>query len=139
MKKLLILSLLLPSCIANIENRGFMFELTDFELVEENITTKERVLEIMGSPTLVSDFDKELWIYYFEKRKSMFFFNPEVIDRKILVIGFDNKNLTNSLKEYALADEKNNFSFDHHFTEVKGKKENLFKELFSNVGKISAQ
>lgn len=129
----------LSSCIANIENRGFMFELTDFEMVEENITTKERVAEIMGSPTFVSYLDKELWIYYFEKRKSMFFFNPEVIDRKILVIGFDDKNLTNSLKEYALADEKNNFHFDRHLTEVKGKKENLFKELFSNVGKISAQ
>ena len=136
MKKLSIILLLLfaSSCAGNVENRGFMFELTDTNLIAENITTKERVLEIMGSPTLTSDLDKELWVYYFEKRKSLFFFKPEVIDRKIMTIG-----TINSIKEFSLLDEQKDFSFDSHFTEVKSKKENIFKELFSNVGKISAQ
>lgn len=141
MKKLSIILLLLfaSSCAGNVENRGFMFELTDTNLIAENITTKERVLEIMGSPTLTSDLDKELWVYYFEKRKSLFFFKPEVIDRKIMTIGFDNSGTINSIKEFSLLDEQKDFSFDSHFTEVKSKKENIFKELFSNVGKISAQ
>ncbi len=79
MKKLLILFLIfiINSCVSRVDKRGYMFDLSGHEQLQEGVTTKDNLIKIMGSPTLISDFDEsESWIYYSENVKYLLFFKP---------------------------------------------------------------
>lgn len=133
------LNIALSSCAPKIEKHGYMFDLSDHHLLQEEIITKSKVLSIMGSPTLISDLNgEEMWIYYAENVKKLLFFKPDIVNREIILLAFDNNEVLKKLENYSLANEKKlNFSSDH--TKVKSNKVGFFKSIFSNVGQIRPQ
>lgn len=134
-----ILLIFTNSCVSRIDKHGFMFEFSDHEMLQEGVTTKERVLKMMGSPTLISDLDHdEAWIYFAEDLKGFLFFKPKIIERTILVIRFESDTIK-ELTKLSLNDEEKNLEFVADFTAVDGHKVGFFKSIFSNVGQIKPQ
>lgn len=128
------------SCISNYEKRGYAFDLADDHLLQEGVSSKEMVLKIMGSPTIISDFDSdESWIYYSEEVNKVLFFLPKVVSRKVLLIKFDAFDTLSHMQKLDLADEKLNMKFIEKFTEVKSHDVGFFKSIFSNIGQIKPQ
>lgn len=127
------------SCVSRVDKMGYMFELSDHDILQEGITSKERVLKIMGSPTLISDFDSEVWIYYSEDVKNFLFFKPEVTERNVLVIKFNDAQIIKEMKKINFADEAKKLNFVSNYTTVDSHKTGFFKSIFSNVGQIKTQ
>lgn len=127
------------SCASRLDKHGFMFEFSDHEMLQEGITTKERVLKMMGSPTLISDLDHdEAWIYFAEDLKGFLFLKPEIVERNILVIRFESDTIR-ELKKISLENETKNLQFVADYTMVDSHKVGFFKSIFSNVGQIKPQ
>ncbi len=143
MKKFIHLTLILTclsSCISNYEKRGYEFDLSDHHLLQENVTSKESVMRIMGSPTIISELDgQENWIYYSENVKSFLFFIPKITSRTIFLIKFDDSNTIKSLQKFDLASENEKLKFISKYTEVAGHKTGFFKSIFSNIGQVKPQ
>lgn len=141
--KIIALFLLLvttSSCFRHVEKTGYMFDMSDYEMLEQGITSKERVLRIMGSPTIISNFDnRETWIYYAQDIKKFLFFKADIIDRKVVIIRFDNSNIIKELKKVTMDDEQRNLYFATNKTPVLEHKTGFFKSIFGNVGQIKAQ
>lgn len=130
----------MSSCVSRLDKHGYMFDLSDHDLLQEGITTKERVLKIMGSPTAISDFDQDsAWIYYSEDVNRFLFFNPKIITRNILVVKFNAKETVKELKKIDLRNEEKNLEFVSDYTAVDSHKVGFFKSIFSNVGQIKPQ
>ncbi len=141
MKKLLFALFLiinLTSCIKNTYRSGYLFDLSDHQLVQEGITSKERVLKIMGSPTIISNLDDETWIYYSEESERILFFIPDIKERTILTLKFDRSETVNNLQIITLADEDQKMKFVSKYTKVSSNKIGFFKSIFSNVGQVKA-
>lgn len=140
-KFLLVLTILvLSSCITRVEKRGYMFDLSDHDLLQEGVTSKDRVLTIMGSPTIISTLDdRETWIYYFEEVENLLFFLPTIEERTILVLRFDGSGVVKELKSLSLEDQNNQLAFVNKFTAVESHKVGFFKSIFGNVGQIKPQ
>ncbi len=127
----------LTSC-SQIEKRGYSFELSDYQLLKEKINNKNDALNFMGYPSFVSEADqKELWIYYSEDVKKLLFFKPEILDRKIITISFDNNNVVEKIKSYDLADQ-NSVKFNQNYTEVTSQKKSWWSQIFGNIGQVKA-
>jgi len=136
----IILLIVLNACVSRHEKHGYMFDLSDHQTLQEGITTKERLLRVMGSPTLISDLDAdEAWIYYEEDVNSFLFFKPEIIARTLLVVRFDKFNTVRELKKIDLTNEERKLNFTSHYTAVDSHKVGFFKSIFSNVGQVKAQ
>jgi len=130
----------LNACVSKVDKRGYMFDMSDHNLLQEGITSKERVLKIMGSPTLISDLDSdEAWIYYAEDLKRLLFFKPDVISRDVLVVRFNEAGTIRELSRIDLNDEEKKLQFAANFTNVESRKIGLLKSLFSNVGQVKSQ
>ena len=130
----------LNSCVSKVDKRGYMFDMSDHELLQEGITIKERVLKIMGSPTVISDLDNdEAWIYYAEDVKRLLFFKPDIISRDVLVVRFSNAGTIRELNRINLNDEEKQLQFASDFTSVESRKIGFLKSLFSNVGQVKSQ
>ncbi len=133
------LLLVASSCVSRVDKHGFMFEFSDHEMLQEGVTTRERVLKMMGSPTLISDLDQdEVWIYFSEDLKRFLFFKPKIIERNVLVIRFKADTIK-ELKKLTLKDEAQKLDFVSDYTVVNGHKAGFLKSIFSNVGQIKPQ
>lgn len=141
MKKLAIIILLvlsLTSCLTRVEKKGYMFDLSDANLLQEKVTSKDEVLRYMGYPTLTSYINEEVWIYMAEDKKYLLFFKPKTVSREILVIKFDDKNTVKTLQRLSLSDGDNKLHFSPKYTEVTDNDESFFKSLFGNIGQVKA-
>lgn len=134
----LLLITALTSCISKTNKHGYIFDQSDRDQLKEEITTKDTVLRVMGSPTLVSDLnDEETWIYFAEDVKTILFFKPEAVDRNILSIKFNN-NTIKELRRYDLS-HQSNLEFASNYTKVNSSKTGLFSSIFNNIGQIKPQ
>ena len=131
----------LTSCVTKTEKYGYMFDMADHQLLEAGISNKERVMKIMGSPTIVSDFGaEEVWIYYSEKSESVLFFQPTIVAREIITIAFDGDNVAKKIERFDLTHEQKNLQFSSNQTPVpEHETGGFFKSLFSNVGQVKPQ
>lgn len=131
---------LLNACASRLEKHGYMFDLSDHETLQEGVTTKERVLRIMGSPTIISNLDSdEAWIYYSEDVRHFLFFNPDATSRNLLTVRFDHSGAISELKRIDLAMEEKSLEFIPAYTMVDSHKIGFFKSIFSNVGQVKPQ
>ena len=129
---------LITSCFNQIETRGYVFELSDYKLIKEGISGKDFVLEAMGNPTFTIDHDvnQELWIYFSEDIQKFLFFKPDILNRKIMILTFDNHGTVKKIGNYDLKNQ-NNISFSNDYTKVDhNQKEGIFSELFNNIGQV---
>ena len=135
---ILFLIIFTTSCLSRIENKGYSFNLTDYE-VKKGLSSKEEVSKNMGSPTLINYIDDKIfWIYFEEEVRKLLFLKPKILKRKILLITFDKNNIVKDLKHYNIKDE-NNIKFSHNTTKVKEIEEGFFSDLFGNIGQVAPQ
>lgn len=135
----IILLFIATSCASRIEKHGYMFDMSDHEMVRDGVTSKDRLSKLMGSPTLVINFDDEVWIYYAEDVKHFLFFHPQIVDRKILALRFDKNDVVMEMRVIDLGHEVKGLKFAEHHTQVDNHERGLFKSFFSNVGQYKPQ
>lgn len=135
--------LVLASCVSRVERHGYMFDMSGYDAVQVGVTNKEKLLKLMGSPTLITDFEGDRlqdsrWIYYSEDVKHFLFFRPKIVERKIVVMSFDEADMVNHIKTIDLNDDKAKFKFAQNQTPVGDHQRGLLKAFFSNVGQVKA-
>lgn len=129
--------LILSSCSSKIDNQGYIFDNLDFSSVQKNVTSKNTILQIYGSPSFYSDVsDKEYWFYYANQIKKFLFFKPEILTQDILIVSFDENDTVDFVKILNIKDSDKSFYFNINKTEVKSHEKGFFKSIFENVGTI---
>ena len=124
----------LNSCgLKVVENHGQIYEKNiDFNELQIGKTTKKEIIEILGSPSTTSNFDKEQsWIYISSEFKKYVFLDGKNTDQKILILSFNDDMLNN--KEILLKNDINNIEYEETITDSRGKKMNWLKEFFYNL------
>ena len=122
------------SCgIRVVENHGQIYEKNvDFNKLQIGKTTKNEIIEMLGSPSTTSNFDNEQsWIYVSSEFKKYVFLDGKNTDQKILILSFNDNTLNN--KEILLKNDINNIEFEETITDSRGKKMHWIKEFFSNL------
>lgn len=131
--------LILCSCTHKIDNQGYIFDDLDFSKIQKNVTSKNTILQIYGSPSFYSDVSsKEYWFYYSNQIKKFLFFKPEILNQNILIVSFDEDNRVDFMKILDIKDKDYSFYFNINRTEVKGHDKGFFKSIFENVGTIKS-
>ena len=128
------LFLQLTSCgLKVVENHGQIYEKNvKFEELEVGKIKKDEILNMLGSPSTTSNFDKEQsWIYISSEFKKYVFLDGKNTDQKILILSFNDKTLNN--KEVLLKNDINNIEYEETITDSRGKKINWIKEFFTNL------
>jgi outer membrane protein assembly factor BamE (lipoprotein component of BamABCDE complex) len=137
MKKLgiIIASLFIISGCASNTNRGQYVEDAKVARIKISKTTKEDLVENCGTPSFVSEFNKNKWYYVSRANKSNFLNRPKTLSQRVLIVEFDNNNL---VSYFEIQDNKNvNITLSGDKTLVAGTEKGLVSSYFSNIGKFS--
>ena len=124
----------LNSCgLKVVENHGQIYEKNiNFKELQVGKTTKNEIVQLLGSPSTTSNFDDEQsWIYISSEFKKFVFLDGSNTDQKILILSFNQNTLKN--KELLSKNDINNIEYEETLTDSRGKKVNWIKEFFTNL------
>ena len=124
----------LNSCgLKVVENHGQIYgKNINFEELQVGKTTRNEIVQLLGSPSTTSNFDDEQsWIYISSQFKKFVFLDGSNTDQKILILSFNQNTLKN--KKLLSKKDINNIEYEETLTDSRGEKVNWIKEFFSNL------
>ena len=126
---------LLVGCEPIVDVRGNLPSKDLLQDIEVGYIKKSEVVDLLGSPSSVSPFESDTWFYISERTETVAFFEPEIKERKVLVIKFDGKGVARELKTYGL-DDARRIEIVSRTTPTAGKELTILKQLFGNLGRF---
>lgn len=97
---------------------------------------KEQVREILGSPSSVMPLDRDTWIYMSAEIEQIAFMKPKEIDRKLLVIKFDETGKVNDI-EHIDKSKGQEIQISEHETATPEQEQGFFRKYFGGVGQFT--
>jgi outer membrane protein assembly factor BamE (lipoprotein component of BamABCDE complex) len=149
---------LVSSCI-NYDNSGYNFENSSPDKLQPQITSKDRVFEMMGSPSFIynspnkeiknsvednltsldQESGQEYWIYYNQKDRHFLFLKPKSISKRLLIVKFNQDGVVENIDDIT-KNEMVAANFERKITKVPQiKKENIIFDIYNNIGQVRAQ
>lgn len=126
------LPLALSACANDIIQHGAIIPEYGLEQIPEG-SSREQVLLVLGTPSTTATLDNEVFYYISEKRARRGPFKPEVIDRRVVAVEFDENNTVTRVADYGLKDGKV-FDFVSRTTPTRGKEVTLVRQLLGLAG-----
>lgn len=123
---------LLQGCgVTRIDRHGHVFTDIDLQQVQTGMS-KDQVRLTLGTPDTTSSLGGDAFYYISSTRRTRPASRPEVIDRKILAVYFDQQQQVTQLANYGLKDGVV-FDFIKGETPSRGKQLTALEQLFGNI------
>lgn len=133
---LLLMSPVLSGCSPTIETHGHSLDEEQLAKIEPGRTSRQEVLQLMGSPSALSTFDDAAWYYVSQRTEKKSFYQEHVVDQEVLTITFDQEGRVakvdrHGLEQVAAVDPVN------RVTPTAGASPSIIKQLIGNIGRFS--
>jgi outer membrane protein assembly factor BamE (lipoprotein component of BamABCDE complex) len=125
------------SCAPIVSNVGYVFDEETLNQVTVGSSSKEMVRRIMGSPSTIASVDGASYYYISSRIETNSYKKPEVTDRKIVAVYFDDNDIVSDIGGYGLEDG-NIVAFVESITTTRGKELSLLAQLFGNLGRFNS-
>jgi outer membrane protein assembly factor BamE (lipoprotein component of BamABCDE complex) len=89
----------------------------------------------LGAPSTIATFDNEVWYYISGRVKTVSFFKPELLERKVLTIRFDKKGVIQDIQNFDATKLKAAELVERE-TPTKGKELTFIQQIIGNIGKF---
>ena len=129
-------ALVAAACAPRIATHG---NLPDPEKLAEIVpgqVGKGEVAEILGSPSSIAAFNEETWYYISERKETTAFLAPDVTDRKVVIVRFDDKGVVSSIEALGLEDGRN-VELVERATPTAGNEMTILEQVLGNMGKFN--
>ncbi len=117
------------------KNHGFKSLETKFEKIVINQTNKNDIIDLIGSPSTKSDFNKNKW-FYIERKKtnqSLFKLGQKKIEKNnILMVEFNNRGILKNKKIFDM-DDMNEIKYVKSLTHKEFKQNNFLYNILTSV------
>jgi outer membrane protein assembly factor BamE (lipoprotein component of BamABCDE complex) len=96
--------------------------------------TRSTVLAKLGSPTVTSTFDKDVWFYISQIRSHTSFYNPKTMKRDVVAISFDHDSeAVTSVRAFNLQDGQV-LAYNRRETPTRGREMTILEQLIGSIG-----
>ena len=116
--------------------RGNIVENERVAELQVGASTVDDVLDVLGTPSTVGTFDDRIWYYIGERTERMSFFEPEIIERRILMVAFDDFGVLQQLEERDLEHGEEVVLVERE-TPTLGRRITFFEQMFGNLGRFN--
>jgi len=126
----------LVACSGQLTTRGNLLTAERIEEISAGESFQSDVVAAVGTPSAVSTFESNTWYYIGELQEQQSFLDPDVIERNVLVVNFDDAGLVQSTQLYTVADGQiiNPVS---RTTPTEGRELTILQQLLGNLGRFS--
>lgn len=119
----------LTACAARVDTRGNLAEAEKIEEIKPGVSTREEVMQILGSPSSVAAFNGSTWYYIGNKTETVAFFKPSVVEQQVLAVTFDEDGRVAEVNRLGLADAQK-VEISERVSPTRGKEPTLFQQMY---------
>ena len=123
-------------CAPMVASHGNMVEAERLATIHEGSSTKADVADGLGTPTATGTLDPNTWYYVGQRTEKTAFLAPEIVDRKVVAIHFDQGGIVRKIDQLDLAAGQD-IDFVSRSTPTAGKDLGVLEQLLGNVGRFS--
>lgn len=131
-----LLAVALGACSSRVAVRGNLPEPEQVVAVQPGESSREDVQRILGSPSTLSTFQDATWYYIGERTEQVAFFAPDVVERSVLVVTFNDAGLVDDTKLFTVEDGQEIAMVDRT-TPTEGNELTIWQQLIGNIGRFS--
>jgi outer membrane protein assembly factor BamE (lipoprotein component of BamABCDE complex) len=124
-------ALALAGCGAQIDRHGHVFVDVDLNQIQSGMS-KDQVKTVLGSPDTTSTIGGDAYYYISTTQKSVAFFKPWEIDRKVVAVYFDGSQKVQQVANYGLKDGIV-INYYKGETPARGKDLSFVEQIFGNI------
>lgn len=138
MKKFLFLALSLLSlaaCTPTQETRGNLVDPDRMAEIVPGISTRQNVLQTLGSPTTVAPFDENVWYYIGQKTEQSGVFDPKVVEQKVVAVAFNPEGIVDVIQPIDAS--QINVPIARRKTPTGGNEVTILQQLMGNIGRFN--
>jgi outer membrane protein assembly factor BamE (lipoprotein component of BamABCDE complex) len=126
------------ACTARIDQRGNKPDEDQVVQINPGVDDKNRVAELIGTPSAISTFDDRVWYYISRRTETTAFLEPDVTDQEVLAISFDDSGIVDSMRVYGQEDGRT-IAYVDRVTPTEGKDLTILQQMFGNFGRFNPQ
>jgi outer membrane protein assembly factor BamE (lipoprotein component of BamABCDE complex) len=126
----------LTACSATYRNHGYVPPDEDLQELVVGVDTRATVDDVIGPPSVGGVLGEGDYYYVRKQVREYGMFRPEVIDRQVLAISFDDTDAIANIERFGLEDG-NIVPLSRRVTDSSVVENGFLRQLLSNIGNIS--
>jgi outer membrane protein assembly factor BamE (lipoprotein component of BamABCDE complex) len=128
--------LALGACVPQVSNHGYRFDEAALAQITPGRTTRDEVLQLLGSPSALTTFDGSAWYYVSQRTERMSFCQEEVVNRDVVSITFDELNTVAQVNRHGL-ELAHEVSLVERETPTAGSEMSALEQFIGNIGRFN--
>ncbi|MBL6935994.1 MAG: outer membrane protein assembly factor BamE [Alphaproteobacteria bacterium] len=125
----------LAACAASEHVDGQLPNPEKLAAVEIGVHTRDDVAKLIGSPSTTPPFDDDSWYYIKRVTQQVAFFEPVLMDQKIVAIVFGKEGTVADIILYH-EEDGHEIAMVERITPTQGRKLSVWEQLLSNFGRL---
>ena len=125
----------MAACSGNVSQHGNVPKPKDVKAIEVGSTTRDQVRARLGTPAAVATFDRNSWYYLGSSVEKFMFFDPELVERDLVVVRFDDNGVVSAI-DHLDKDDGRDIPPVARETETRGRSFSLLQQLIGNLGRF---
>lgn len=127
---------LVAACAPTVNTRGNMVEDSRLQSVRPGVSTQADVRAALGPPTVVPPFEEGTWYYIGQVTEKTAFFEPEVVERRVVKVEFDEIGTVATIDELTL-EEGQEVELVERETPTRGRQMGFLEQMIGNLGRFN--
>ena len=128
--------LVMTACTPQVSNHGYRLDEAALAQVQPGRTSRDQVLQLLGSPSSQATFDGAVWYYVSQRTERMSFYQEEVVNQDVVAIAFDDLGTVNRIDRHGL-DRAQEVSFVDRETPTSGTELSVLEQFIGNIGRFN--
>lgn len=129
--------LALIGCSPTIQTHGHSLEEEQIARIKPGETSRQEVLQLLGSPSALSTFDDNAWYYVSQRTEKTSFYQEGVVAQDVLTIAFNDQDRVITIDRHGL-DQVASIDPVDRVTPTVGSSPSILQQLIGNIGRFSS-
>ncbi len=118
--------------------RGYVFDTELADAIQPGVDNRTSVETTLGTPTMKATFDDATWYYVSTTVRIRPIFWPDATEHRVLAVSFNDSGVVSDVNNFGLDDRREVTNVGDK-TPTKGRKLNLFEQIFGSIGRFGGQ
>ncbi len=126
----------LAGCTALYENHGYVPPDEDLQQLVAGVDTRATVDDVIGAPSTTGLLGGGDYYYVRSRLKTFGMLRPEVVDRQVLAISFDQQGVVANIERFGLRDGRT-VPLSRRVTDNSVEDKGFLQQIMGNLGKLN--
>ncbi len=128
-------SLHLAACTPTVATHGHTLDEAALAQIEPGRSSRQEVLQLLGSPSSLASFDDKTWYYVSQRTEKTSFYQEDLVAQDVIVVTFNDQGVVEGINSHGM-DQMAAVDPVNRTTPTAGEAPSFFEQIIGNIGRF---